>query len=442
MASLRAAGLTTDEHKFLGMKSVQSEHVNTFSSFPILKLSAVHNEAVRRCADKPPFQMFPMDGYTLNLVAPDHLITGLCKGVLTITFMQLESDAERGKLEMCLLLSLSEFGFQSQSTLYQNKKKKLVPGLTISSLYCVLMVLPTTLQALGLLDDLPSRQLVLNLHRFVSMAFWWTSADCDGSTAWKFIHGDGMCLYHKSLQLFAINFVKSVQKFHTHFPDLSHHVDRPNVHRLLELAFHTIPLFNHILYVCELVFESAHQPLKFYLSRNHGLGSHVYAVQNILAKDWLIRLWSLWKIYMDESESKDSRYHALLGLGRLLGGDDIDIHDWKSSASSQHFNDLCDHIQYLFKGTVERRLRTWYDDCTMTYSSEAKWVLQKPPYGHQFSSQQSSFFHRSIQTLSTFCLQSPEDFHICLNATLSRGFGSSSKSSHERIQNGDVVQFY
>ena len=118
--------------------------------------------------------------------------------------------------------------------------------------------------------------------------------------------------YHRALQLFASNYVKSVDKFCRSFPDLAHLVDKPNTHRLLELSLHTSPLFNHLLYVCELVFESAHQPLKNFLSRNHTLNSHIYSVHLVLARDWMIRLWSLWRIYKDDNESDKSKHYACL----------------------------------------------------------------------------------------------------------------------------------
>ncbi len=111
------------------------------------------------------------DGYALNLIAPDHLISGLFKGLLTITFIQLTDDTARNKLQICFRASLSEFGFQSQWVLFKNKKKKLVPGLSMSSLFCILSVLPSTLQALGMFETHPAKQMISNIHRFFSVAY-------------------------------------------------------------------------------------------------------------------------------------------------------------------------------------------------------------------------------------------------------------------------------
>ena len=161
----------------------------------------------------------------LNLIAPDHLITGLFKGILTIIFIQLPNDTKRDEVQIYLKSALSMYGFQSQSILFKNGKKKLVPGLSMSSLYCILTVLPSILKALNVLDSLPSKRLLLNLLRFFATAFWWPTAANDGLKAWEFVHGKRMKHYHRSLQILASNFVKIVDKFVNRYPDLASHID-------------------------------------------------------------------------------------------------------------------------------------------------------------------------------------------------------------------------
>ena len=310
----------------------------------------------------------------------------------------------------------------------------------MSTLYCILTFLPTTLQALGLLDVLPSKRLLLNLHRFFTLAFWSPSLQHDGEQAWTFVHGDKMDSYHRALQILAANFIKSVEKFAQSYPTLSTHVDRPNIHRLMELVYHTIPMMNHISYVCELVFESAHQPLKFFLSRNHTLNSHVYSVQLILAKDWLIRLWSLWRVYKDECDEDKYRKFALLGMIRLIGGKEVDNIQWDSPALSPAIDELRAHIHELMDGLVERRLHRWYHEAQMTFTSQPFWVLHPPPKGHTFNVAQTRFYNSALTDLSELGRQSRSDLKLCNKALLDRGFGSMTKSSHERLEVGDIVQ--
>ncbi len=438
--SIREAGLSDYQHKFLGMSVIDQKDFRNCDACPLLKFASVHNEALSNHVCALPFETFDKDGYTLNLVAPDHLITGLFKGVLLIIFMQLPDDDARDRLQICLKSSLAEFGFQSQSVLYKCKKKKLVPGLSMSILYCILTVIPSTLQALNLLEDLPSKRMLVNLNRLFALSFWWPTMNHDGQKAWRFVHGCHIGLYHQALQILASNFVKCVDKFHKSFPSLSCYIDRPNIHRLLELVHHTMPMFNHLLYVCELVFESAHQPLKFSLSRNHTLNSHVYAVHLSLAKDWMIRIWSLWRIYRNEHENNNFRQYALIGLIRLFGGEDADNIYWKSPALTSYLDDIRDHIHHLMIGTVEKSFDKWYSDARMTFNSEPFWVLHPPPKAHKFSNSQNQFFGRSLDELSRLCIHNRNGFKPCYKALLTRGFGSSAKSSHERMHIGDVIQ--
>ena len=234
-----------------------------------------------------------------------------------------------------------------------------MPGLSMSILYFILTVLPSTMDSLCLLECHREKRLTLKLHQFFSLAFWWPSAINDGMNAWDYVHRGRMDSYHRALKILSANFVKSVDRFIKSNPQLSSHVDRPNLHRILELAHHTIPLFNNVRYLCELVFESSHQPLKFYLWRNHTTNSHVYSVQVVFAKDWLDRLWSLWRLYRDKSEAPEHRRFALIGLLRLFGGKEMDDVDWTMQQGGKYIDELRDHVNSLMIGTIEERLDTW-----------------------------------------------------------------------------------
>lgn len=61
---------------------------------------------------------FVRNGYVMNLVALDHLLTGRLKGVLTIAFIQLQNDETRDILQIRLRFFLTWYSFQNQSVLY------------------------------------------------------------------------------------------------------------------------------------------------------------------------------------------------------------------------------------------------------------------------------------------------------------------------------------
>lgn len=439
-SSIRAAGLTIYQNKCLGLRVIEDHDFLETGSCPLLKLASEYNKKLQICDARPSFSAYKKDGYMLNIVAPDHLISGLFKGVLTIVFIQLPTEKMIEEVQIYLTSILSTFGFQSQSLLFKAKQKKLVPGLSMSVLYCILTVLPGVLSALNCTDCLPSWKLLVNLHRFFSTVYWWPTSHNDGKEAWDFVHGRRMSQYHRSLQLLAANFVKSAAKFIKYYPDLGCHIDRPNIHRILELSNLTIPMFNHVSYIYELVFESSHQPLKFYLSRNHTLGSHIYAVHRVLAKDWMVRLWSLWVIYKDSSETQRTRHFAFTGILRLLVGEEVDHVNWEASNLSVHLEQLREHIHELMTGTVESRFGKWYGDTRMSYNVDPNWKLLTPPRRHEFSIEQNKFFASTAAHLAQSSMLSADNLVLCYKAILDRGYGSSGKSSHERLELGDIVQ--
>ena len=189
------------------MSVLEPTEYRTSASCPLLKFASAYNDSLHNHEESLPFEATRKDGYTTNLIAPDHLITGLFKGVLFIVFMQLENDDARLKLQVCLKESLAKFGFQSQSKLYKMKKQKLEPGLSMSLLYAILTILPSTLESLNLLEELPSKRILMNLHRFFAVSFWWPSLNHDGRRAWDFVHGSRIDSYHRVVQILASNFV-------------------------------------------------------------------------------------------------------------------------------------------------------------------------------------------------------------------------------------------
>lgn len=437
-AAVRANNFSDEQRKLLGLKDIEDSDINKPGVCPLLKFASEFNKH-RRSDDRPPkLETHDKDGYALNIIAPDHLITGLLKGVLSATFLQLENKKQRMELQILLKCVLSDYGFQTRNNFF--KKSKLVTGLSMSTCYCILTLLPSLLQAMGILDALPTKGMLLNLNRFASLCFWWPHAVSDGIHAWDFVHGKFMSSFHRSLQVLAANFTKSVRSYSKLYPTYARLIDRPNAHRLLELAHHTIPTYNHALYVCELVFESSHQPLKFFLSRNTTTNSHLYSVHLVLARDWLQRIWALWHMHRSTSASSKERHLALLGLLRLLGGVKFDSIDWTTMANAGPFSLLREHVYNIMTGTIEKRLSTWYNSSLMTYDTEQTWELQAIPTAQTLSTQDLNLNSKVRMHLEQLCGFATNSCTTCVSALLRRGFGSGSISDHERLQQGDVIQ--
>ena len=100
--SIRSSRLSKTEAQFLGM-SLGDENMLHHDGFsPLLKFCAKHNELLASSPGIHNLESHELDGYSLNIVAPDHLITGLMKGVLLCSFIQLDDEHKRTHLQLRL----------------------------------------------------------------------------------------------------------------------------------------------------------------------------------------------------------------------------------------------------------------------------------------------------------------------------------------------------
>lgn len=173
----REHGLSKTDLKCLGTSVIDTPDFINSGYCPLLKFEFGYNDFCKILIRFRPARLFVKDGYNMNLVAPDHLSTGLSKGVLSIVFIQLQSDEATDKLKIHLKSSLIHYVFQGQSALYQNLKHKLMQGLTILSLCCLLTTLPSTLEALSFSEKLPPKRLLTNIRRFFSIACRWPALE-------------------------------------------------------------------------------------------------------------------------------------------------------------------------------------------------------------------------------------------------------------------------
>jgi hypothetical protein len=92
-------------------------------------------------------------------------------------------------------------------------------------------------------------------------------------------------------------------------------LDKPNVHRLIELYAHTIPAYGHVKHVTELLFESAHQTLKRAINGSNHHDPKIAAVHSALENDLESRL--ALELLLNQPESMRRRHRIQrLHLGR------------------------------------------------------------------------------------------------------------------------------
>ncbi len=94
-------------------------------------------------------------------------------------------------------------------------------------------------------------------------------------------------------------------------------VDKPNLHRLRELAFCTLPMVGQIVRIGELVLEKTHQILKRAVSRSNNQKVQLHAMHAAAIGDWQGRLTMLAN---NAFSTGNSVLPALRGCLRLLRG--------------------------------------------------------------------------------------------------------------------------
>lgn len=81
-------------------------------------------------------------------------------------------------------------------------------------------------------------------------------------------------------------FLERVDEVSKLFPAVAKALDKPNLHRLLELYVHTLPMVGNISHVQELLFEGAHQPLKRAIQKSNKKDAQLQAMEHRLSNDW------------------------------------------------------------------------------------------------------------------------------------------------------------
>lgn len=96
---------------------------------------------------------------------------------------------------------------------------------------------------------------------------------------------DATCLLDTSLnwQRSTSDFVINSAKKYSH---LKRKGNRPNVQRLLELYTHTVPIFGHVQFISDMLFEYNHHPLKRDLSNKNNSSAYISAVREVIGRDW------------------------------------------------------------------------------------------------------------------------------------------------------------
>ena len=355
--ALRHVEFSDRDANFLGMKP--TSHV-TDRSCPLLalqtRLSSVQSDIP---LNSEGMRVVPamFDAYLSNLIAPDHLLTGLARNIIDLCFRFL-TPVVRIKADIFICAALADNGLIRERSIYNGKKVQL-HSTSLSPVYCVLLVSPPVLtNFLKEEDDAAKKALRLleHLKELVAMTNWNPSVESDGEAAYNMLRIEDGKAYVASLQAMAAQYVSAVDSFCRQYPERGSVLDKPNLHRLLELYSHTIPAFGHVSHVQELVFETAHQPLKRCISRSNHQNAEVSAVEHCMGNDWQSRLALLH--YFMNSPNEYERSAATRGLRCILMGTSIENLSMDEAEVAPFLEKVDDDIRTLFVSPLVHILKS------------------------------------------------------------------------------------
>ena len=384
-SAVRNAHIGDMDCNYMGMNPGNGDSIQSPGLWPLLRLSAAISGSTSRSTleqEKHPLQGYTFDAYCSSIVAPDHLITGLITNLLDACFDDIRTPEDLRRLDLALRDALNIVGVVGQRCLLNFSTRRLY-SMKMSTKYALLTVLPPVLRSIGLDKSLTCFPLIVNLNKLSSLLFWWPRLIIDGHDAVNFVHGADKRAYHSKVYHITLCYLQEVKRVCASYPWLKAHIDKPNVHRLLELSVHTLPIFAHVLLIAELVFEGAHQPFKKALGRSSNGNAHIYASHMILSRDWLSRVTHSYALWQNGDDG--TKYRALRTLLMLFCGTWSLYCDWDTGELKELKKRIADRINKCVSGRVFGRLRKWYGLNSDGWDDDGYWVGMMKPSSHDHS---------------------------------------------------------
>lgn len=377
--AMRSAKVSEDDCNFLGMCNGTDTDVNDDGRWPLLKLACELDKCklnVPLTDDNKPVVNVEFDPYSRNVIAPDHLLAGIGKFLLESIFVNLPTMELRSKLDVLLCHSLRRMGQGSHTYIYKEDTKSL-NSMSMSNIYAVLLVVGPHLLSFGDQADASLLEMLEVYAKLVRLTFWWPQYLIDGVDHFHLVHGEDQSKYHGILLDLAMKFISLVRDKCETSGQVRSRLDKPNLHRLLELYQHTIPRFSHALFCSDMSFEHNHQPLKSSLLRNTNPTCHISAVYHTLGLDWFARICE--QLAHRSAHNSNSDHNTKLeqisfSLRRLFFGEEVTKLARDSTTHVESLmNDLDSHLNSILCERFVLLMNRWYSSRICTWST-GKWL--------------------------------------------------------------------
>ena len=336
----------------IGLRKMDSDEIE---NLPLHRLSNALDEVrhkVPRTAAGNLVVPCHLDPYQSCFVGPDHVLFGVGQDI-TSAMLKTLNPKQRDHFNALSLDALSSVGFCVEGSFLAASSLH-INQMSFSSFSTFLLVTPWAMRTAA---GLPSPAIVMSesdffscsvqeailhtLYLFQDLQFSTTHVPLgpvDGEDCVENMDGEKWHPYMQRLQEKVSEYVRKVNWLCKRSGTVRRDVDKPNIHRLLELYYQSIPRLGHVALFQELILESGHQPLKRGIGRSNKHAPHVHAMARLLADDWKNRIGEVVCEFEDLENITDSEWRALcrvaFGGTNVLDSGAISLDDLRRGFSS------------------------------------------------------------------------------------------------------------
>jgi len=405
---LHNSGMSEDEANFLGMKLSSDDSKSTPVFLELERALSAYTTGLQLDHIKWHYKAYPC-----SVVGPDHCIVGNIKNALRALFTVLESNSERAVLNSIFSKTLVRMELPRQKRVYNIKSENLNTT-SFSNTYAIFSVTPAVLHLYSCKRSLPvnsefqrMKRVFFILFRLVNLVMFFPHPESGEIQEIERIFGPGRESYFREVQKFASLYVSCVNVMVKNDSKAGPLLDKPNLHRLLELAMHTIPVYGHVHHISDLTYEHKHQSLKraYHRANNHQKGNHHWAVRMEMYDQWKTRLTSAFSRMASPNSNSEHIQTSRIELYTLLFGRDAT--DLLSSEHIQYRSVLDRSIVQMFSESLRDELsfrsRQQCFSETLKTALRAKIISKFPNIPLPFLLFSSSAFRNSGKSDTVIC---------------------------------------
>ena len=259
------------------------------------------------------------DGYRFSLVSPDHVFLGLISNILQ-NLVKLMKPVERAQFDKCVTGILLRNGLFGRSSVLNSENSILKT--TISESFAIILATPVAVKCCNWDIEGEDRKvlkktvdIVESLNDIIVGSQCHPSSHVDGTKDIRSFNDSKGRTRLENLAKQALDHCKIIEELSNIDETSVRNLDKPNMHRFVELFVHTLPMFGSMKYIEELILEKGHQHAKRAIEMSNKKNEQIQAMTDYLYDDFVSRLKSLTKAGESaDRESLKNEVEELFGL--------------------------------------------------------------------------------------------------------------------------------